>query len=91
MLDTKRFISRLILITAALIMCSCAATVQSVDYKVAIDAPCQDLNWDQCAVAPQCRHNRAWTQTAEGLTETFVCESKPPVFVAGTATHLASN
>ena len=73
---------------AALLIASltCCATLNTTSQTTDAVTDCIQLDWDQCAEANQCRHNRAWTSDANGTAETYVCESKPPVFVAGKTT-----
>jgi hypothetical protein len=69
-----------------LLLSNCASTFQTVDHTTAAVADCSTMEWDACAMAPQCRHARDWVENSTGLEEIFVCESKPPVFASGEQT-----
>ena len=72
-------------ISAAALLCSCAATVQTVVKHTDTTTNCAQLEWDDCARATQCRQGRAWVETQTTLIETFVCEARPPAFPTAVA------
>jgi hypothetical protein len=66
-----------------LLLSNCASTFQTLDHANGAVENCSTMEWDACALAPQCRHARDWVENSTGIEEVFVCESKPPVFAFG--------
>lgn len=65
------------ILTMVLALSACSTAVRTVSAEPAM--LCEGLSWDGCAVAPNCRHTRAWEAAASEVTspvEVFACEQR---------------